>query len=291
MNVWYSVISDFIATALMLYIVAIYLLTPRKGGRYVNYLGWILLYMAYLLIFRYRLQTKSLFLYLLQTFLVIGVLIHIIYADALRRKIFALLYLILIGLLTDLITAVVGSFLVNSMWEKILSAYNESIYTNMMKLMALFCSNVVTMVCTLIYLCIIRHRDLKLFFSFLLLPVYHVLVGAGYFMLCNDFTERIAAIGLLMGIFSILLSFMVLHFLDSILKKSAMQQEVKGIEIQQKREYVFFEKESQQVEQIRLIRHDFVNQLQVAYRMMDEPENVEKVKKMLADMKKNLEEK
>ena len=111
----------------------------------------------------------------------------------------------------------------------------------------------------------------------------------GFFMLCGNFDEKVGKIGLAMGILNLLLDGSVLYLLEGLFRKLEKEKELQILENKRKEEYEYYKSSAEAMEQFRLIRHDFANQLQTAYGMMDEPENAEKVKKLLEQMKKTME--
>lgn len=287
MSLLYSIVGDIVGTVLFFYLPGIYILETRKGNRYANCFLSILLFQLIRIPIRYNLiRIESIAVYYAIQILAILIIFTLLYRDKFAKKVVCVVLMYAVAFCTDLLCVCIYYYILPG-----LAVYEmtNSENTNIMQLSGQLCSTVTTMVCTLVYLCLIRKRNLKMFLGFILLPVYQLCLMFGFLMLCSDFTERTAVIGMIMNLSNVLLDGLVLHFIDGILKKLDWEKEISDIEKKRRQEYCFYEKESRQIEQIRMIRHDFVNQLQTVYNLIDENENADEVKRILEEMKKRIE--
>lgn len=290
MGLEYAITADIISALLFFYLSSVYFLTPRKGNRLVAYLLTVFLYLIWNITTRYFREIQVSTVLAFWNHLCYLAVISLLYRDGWKRKLACLAFVSILGLSIDMLTGLVMISFNNEYYMQYLYADFDDTFTNQSHLMSLLISEVCNTTIALFYLTRIRMKNWKYFFSFLLLPVYEIFIMAGYFMLCGSYDNKVANIGLAMGIFNFLLNITVLYLLEEMFRKLQRENEVREIEKKRTEEYEYYKSAAEATEEFRLIRHDFANQLQTVYGMMDEPENAEKVKAMLADMKKNLEE-
>lgn len=290
MGLWYSIIADIINTMLFFYLPAIYWLVPRKGNRYSAYIVFNILYLIWEIPTRFYQDISHALPLIIMNFTVLLIIILILYKDNWKRKVMCWIFIVLMGIVTDIITTLLFMTINKNIFTDYLySEFNES-FTNMLHLMSLLVYEVMNTAIALIYIIYVRIRKMSSYMGFFLLPIYQVFIIIGFFMLCDDFNSRAALLGLAMGIFNLILDGTVLYLLESIFTKIQKEKELKRIQEQRNVEYEYYLSEAEVVEQMRMIRHDFANQLQTVYNMMDDSANTDDIKHMIGAMKENLDE-
>lgn len=290
MGIWYSVLTDFFGNMLFFYIPCVHLLRPRHKSRYGTYAVSVLLFTAWGIPWRYWVSLPSVFPYLISNYIFLWLLLRVLSRDSGKRVLLGWILLIALGFFTDAICMLFMSVLETNFFSLYIGAVNDWSYLTVARILGLLAGGFVNTMSALVYLCLIRRKNPGIFCGFLLIPIYQVFLMGAFFQLCSDFSERGAAIGLVMGIFNVMLDGVVLYLLDGIFRKMDREAELLKLEELRRREYEFYASDSSFVEEMRLIRHDFSNQLQAMYGMLDDPDSADRVKRMLEEMQKRLGE-
>ncbi len=290
-EIGYSIIISYLNIAMGFYLPAMCILTPRRGKKSVSWIVFSLLYVVWFLLSRYVMKFSSVLYPFLYIIVISAVLLELLYRDSRKRKVAVLVYWLFTGLagdigavlcLTVFIPGVVEIYFKGQIPEAAL----------MTSLMGSLCCGVSIMVEAIVYFCLIWKKQRKLFAAFLLLPVYQFVLGTGFFMLCYDFTEQVARIGVVIEAFCSVVDIMMLYFLESILQKQDVEAKIREQERLRRQEYAYFEAAGRGAQELRLIRHDFSNHLQAVYKMSDGDGNRETdremVRKMLEEMSRRI---
>lgn len=289
MGTKYAMIADIMATVLFFYMPGIYFLTPRKGKRYVVLMIFSALYLLWEIPTRYSgIFEEKLALMLALNHIWLLLLIFVLYNNSWKRKMLCWGFILGISLLLEFVAGGLLMLVNPTFMQQYLLNDSAEDYLNMGHLMSLLANEVLNAALTLIYLLVYRIKRWKPFLGFFVIPVYQLFIMLGYFMLINDYSEKTAMIGLLMGIFNFLLDGIVLYLLEAMFSKLHQEEELYDLQKQQFEEYAFFRESAGDMERIRAIRHDLGNQLQVAYSMMDDGNDPENVKQILEKMKDKL---
>ncbi len=282
-------IMDCLVVHLSFFLPAAYMLTPRKGNRYVN---WFVLSSIYdmWMIFSHYAADFSLVIYpTLAGWCIVYLLFKLLYRDSPKRRLEALGFFILMGLTSDLLTACFLYGLIPMIAEMYVHARLGEQANLIHQIGNLMCQ-VVCMTFALVGLCLIRKRQVRLFLVLVLIPVYQFVMLAGFYTVCNDFSDRVALIGFAIGGFNFAINIFVLYVLGDILKKKELKAQLGDLEEIRRREYAWFEAAGRSAQELRMIRHDFSNHLQALYKMMGDPGSRDTVKRMMEEMERQLGE-
>ncbi len=288
MKLWCAIAADFLENLMFLYVPAIYLLRPRKGGRYAVFFIFVALFTCWGIPWRHFYPPSNTVLWGLANFSVVYFLIRLLYRCDLKKSLLILLLFLIMAYATEvsagiMVTAIIPDFLT----RYVRAQFDESTML-MMHLMAALTGEIVSTVWALGYLCLYHGRRWIFFWGFMLIPIYQACLTYGFFLMCVDFSGKIALVGI--GIISsnVALDGVVLYLLEGIFKKLDREEELQALAERRRQEYSYYEMDSQYVEEMRLIRHDFANQLQTVYSMMEEPENSERAKELLAEIRERI---
>ena len=286
-EVGYWLIMNYINILLGSYLPAMFFLVPRRGKKIVNGAVFSSLYIVWIILSHYAMKFSMVIYPFIGNLCVIGILLAILYKDNWKRKLIIILYLFFTGIMGDFAGLLYLQFLIPEYAEIYFKAQMPEAAI-MTYLMVNLCCETVTMVEAIAYFCLIRKKQKKLFAAFLLLPMYQFVLGTGFFMLCNDFTERVARTGLAIGIFCFAVDIMMLYFLENILQKQDVEAKIREQEKLRRQEYAYFEAAGRSAEELRMIRHDFSNHLQAMYKMSDGDGDRETVREMLEEMSRRI---
>ena len=286
-EIGYSIIIGYLNIAMIFYLPAMCILTPRRGKKSVIWIAYSSIYTVWYLFSHYVIKFSAVIYLFICVIVIVTVLLELFYRDSRKRKLAVVLYWFLTGLVGDITAVLCLRFFIPEIIEMYLKAQipEAAIMTS---LMGNLCCGVSIMVEAIVYFCLIWKKQKKLFAAFLLLPVYQFVLGAGFFILCNDYTERVAQIGVAIEAFYFAVDIMMLYFLENILQKQDVEAKIREQEKLRRQEYEYFEAAGRSAEELRMIRHDFSNHLQAMYKMSDGDGDRETVREMLEEMSRRI---
>ena len=88
----------------------------------------------------------------------------------------------------------------------------------------------------------------------------------------------------------ILIDTILLQTFDNIVRIEREEEKLLGLELQRKQELLFYEKDSRYVKELRMAQHDFANQMQILYHLVESGEDWETVDKIVASAEAQLKE-
>ena len=288
-EVGYALIISYLNILMAFYLPAICILMPRRGKKSAIWFVFSSLYEVWFLLSRYAVKFSSVIYPYVCVIVLTAALLELLYKDSWKRRLAVVVYWFLTGLIGDITGVLCVRVFIPEMIEIYLKGQIPEALI-MTSQVGNLCCGLIIMVEAAIYLCLIRKKQKKLFGAFLLLLAYQFVLGMAFFILCNDFTERVAQIGLAIGIFSFVVDVMMLYFLESILKKQDVEEKIMEQERLRQQEYAYFQAAGRSAEELRMIRHDFSNHLQAVYKMSDGAGNRDMVKEMLEEMSRRVGE-
>ncbi len=287
---WYSIAADCIYTLTLFLVPCFFLHTPRHGSRMRSYALITICFEAYSILFRYVWLPPNDDYYLVGVWVVMAILYLWLFELRGKWYFISLAGLWLYGILSDMIASVFLITLEPTYLERYQTAEFGVELSNMGRLMSVLICGVTMTVFALVYLCLIRRKQKRIFFGFLCVPIYHLFLVVGYFLLCADWSNKVANIGLAMAVFNFFLDVFLLYALSTLFRKQDMETEIDKLEEKSRMEQQIYAADSQYMEEIRLMRHDFANQLQVVYGAMEDAENIEQVRQLLNEMREQIRE-
>lgn len=288
MEILYGIMADFLTNLMFLYVPFVYLMKPRKGSRYVNLVILVAIYNGWTVSQRYFFLPSNIVFYVFLSWGLIYFISCIFYTSQNGRRVKVWATMFVLGMFSELITSLILTTVLPELWKRYIYVQFEESFLNIARLVGALVMEVMGTVWALIILCLVRKRRWGIFLGFMLIPVYQACLTVGFFRMCTDFTESVAMTGYGIIFFNVILDGVILYLLEGIFKKLDREEELQALEEQRRQEYVYYEADSQYVNEMRLMRHDFANQLQTAYSMMDEPESVERVKALLEEMREKI---
>ena len=134
-----------------------------------------------------------------------------------------------------------------------------------------------------------EHRLIKECFLYLLLPVYQILIFIIYFSFCGKIRFENVMIGWLLFLFGIIIDVSVIYLINGIFKKLKVEREISEVQEKRQEELAYYMMVNDKLEQSRFLRHEFANQMQVIYGLL-ETKDTEKVKQMLDRTREKVEQ-
>ncbi len=190
-EVGYAFIINCINTLMGFYLPAMCILIPRKGKKSVIWIAFSALHTVWVLLSRYVMEFSAVIYPLIYGQVVTAALLELFYRDNRKQKLAFLVYWFLTGILADMTALLCMRVFVPEVIEIYLKGQIPEAAV-MTYLMGNLCCGILVMIEAIIYFCLIRTKQKRLFGAFLLLAAYQFVLGTGFFILCFDYTERVA---------------------------------------------------------------------------------------------------
>lgn len=129
---------------------------------------------------------------------------------------------------------------------------------------------------------------IKEYLLFIIIPIYQLIIFLIYYNSCERIDVSSIVIGWFLYIFGIGIDVAILYLITSMLKRIKLEKELSELYQKRKKELDYYVQVNEHMENVRELRHEFANQLQVIYGLMEE-KDTDKVKMMLDAMHKNME--
>lgn len=289
-EIWYSAVINCLITFLAFYLPSVYILTPRKGSRYLNWAVLSFWYSLWVILSRFVLEFPLVVYMISGNVALMWILMKLLYLDSWKRLLSVIAFITFgIGTVSEVLSVLFLRIVIPAIGSMYFHAQMGNM-ANQMQLIGNLCFEMVYTAITAAYFCLVEKKEGKLFLAFLLLPLYQFILVAGFCTLCSDFTVRVARTGLIIGIFGFAMDLSMLHFLHSILEKHDVEAKIREQERLRQQEYVYFRAAGRSAEELRMIRHDFSNYLQAVYKMSDGAGNRDMVREMLEGMSRRIGE-
>lgn len=129
----------------------------------------------------------------------------------------------------------------------------------------------------------------KIYLWFVVLPVYEVFIFVVFYQNANKLDDSIIIEGFIFFLLGFLLDCMLTGLIIKIAKDRETAIKLENIERERQSELVYRELVNQNLEQMRMIRHDFKNQLQVVYAGLKSDMTNEEAEQILDEMANKIE--
>lgn len=289
-GIWYSVVINCLNTFLAFYLPSVYILSPRKGSRYLNWAVLSFWYSLWVILSRFVLKFPLVVYMITGNVGLMWILMRHLYLDSWKRLLSVIVFItFVIGSVSEVLTVLFLRIIIPAIFQMYIHAQMGNM-ANQLQLIGNLFFEMAYMAISAAYFCLARRKERKLFLEFLLLPLYQFVLVTGFCTLCSDFTVRVAQTGLIIGIFGFAMDLLMLHFLYSILETHDVEAKIREQERLRQQEYAYFRVAGRSAEELRMIRHDFSNHLQAVYKMSDGAGNRDTVKEMLEEMSRRIGE-
>ena len=124
----------------------------------------------------------------------------------------------------------------------------------------------------------------KIYTLFLIFPVYEALILFLFYQNIKELNDRIVVEGFLFVVFGFVIDCVLCFLIYKSLKEHELSIKIDAIERERQSEKIYNELVNENLEQIRMLRHDFKNQIQVVYAGIDKGITKEEASRMLDEM-------
>lgn len=168
--------------------------------------------------------------------------------------------------------------------------FGTTIYRN---LAIIFCGQIILIlwaIALLLWKVCAEKRWIKEYFLFIVIPVYQMIIFMVYYSSCETIDIVSIIIGWFLYLFGLFIDGAILYLISGMVKKMQMEKELRELYQKRKEELTYYMMVNSHIEEVRQMRHEFANQLQVIYGLL-EVEDEGKVKEMLDAICGNIESK
>lgn len=129
-----------------------------------------------------------------------------------------------------------------------------------------------------------RAKKLKI-----VIPTLQLLMLLVLMINCGKITLTMIAMGLCLFVVMCAMNRITYRYIDLLEEKEKVKQQICHVEELRKQEYTYYENIKQKEEHMRVVRHEFANELQIVYDMIDQGASEEQIRNLLQRMKEQIE--
>ncbi len=213
------------------------------------------------------------------------------YRGSIRNRIFATSMYVVPAWCAEFLTwPLVEAIILQTGREKIsvVEAYSITEYRN---LAIILCGQILLIlwgISLLIWKIVVDRNWIREYMILAFIPVYKFVIFVVYYSSCETISSASILTGWLIYLFGTLIDAVILYLVTGILKKIYAERELSQVYQKRQEELEYYVQINEYMENVRQLRHEFANQLQVIYGLMEE-KNMEKVRGMLEATHKNME--
>ncbi|MDY5528264.1 MULTISPECIES: Spo0B domain-containing protein [Eisenbergiella] len=120
------------------------------------------------------------------------------------------------------------------------------------------------------------------------IPVYQLALLGCMFYMCSDFSREVLGAGMLIVLFSLLLDWLTAGLIDGQNLRAEMEEQVNRLNEERRKELEYSAQNSRYLEEVRLMRHDFSNQLQLVDSLYAQGGKEEQIRELMDELKKRV---
>jgi len=225
-------------------------------------------------------------------FLMIFIIGLVCYKGSVLRKIAAFALYVVPALIAEFATyALMPGIDKNSadMDVSVTMYVNSSEYRNVMITICGQIFLVIWLVFILIWKIIEERRMIKECVLYLILPVYQLFIVYIYYSFCGEIRFENVITGWFLFVFGVVIDVSVIYLINGIFRKLKVEHEISEVQEKRQEELAYYMMVNDKLEQSRFLRHEFANQMQVIYGLL-ETKDTEKVKQMLDRTREKVEQ-
>lgn len=102
-----------------------------------------------------------------------------------------------------------------------------------------------------------------------------------YYDACRGYTANVAYLGMGITVMGMAIDLIIMYFIENMKKKVEAEERYSQLYAQRQYELNYYKMTNQYLEEMRVVRHEFQNQLQTAYIMMEQGQQKEKIHQIL----------
>lgn len=136
---------------------------------------------------------------------------------------------------------------------------------------------------------IVERRKVKGELLFLLMPIYQLILLIMYYSACQSYTVENAYWGMGLTIMGMIIDLVIIYFINGMEQKMELEEQFSKLYSQRQHELDYYKMTNQHIEDMKIVRHDFRNQIQTVYVMREQNVSKEQMREMLGDIEQWIE--
>lgn len=195
---------------------------------------------------------------------------------------FSSIVIIIIGeLTTDILIKIIGGSGV--------IGQDESAQSFMMgKVLWVLIAYTLTMGFIVFYRLLVNKIRIRSMLFYVIIPVYQIIMLLMYYYNCWKYNNRVIVYGVSFLVLGLGIDFLIIYFQMTMEKNLETRTRLEALNRQREYELAYYRQVNQSMEQMRAVRHDFMNQLQTARRMIQTRQERDKIEKLLEESEERL---
>lgn len=275
----------------------------------INYINIIIWYLGpfFLMKCRFRLTPLRVVLFLTVQFLLVGLVryflplslypksvietlivfvpMFVLFTDVFwKRAVVAIssIAIIIIGeVTTDILIKIIGG--------SGIIGQDESAQSFMMgKVLWVLIAYTLTMCFIVFYRIFVNKIRIRSMLFYIIVPVYQIIMLLMYYYNCWKYNNRVIVYGVSFLVLGLGIDFLIIYFQKTMEKNLETRTRLEAMNRQREYELAYYRQVNQSMEQMRAVRHDFMNQLQTARRMIQTRQERDKIEKLLRESEERL---
>lgn len=130
---------------------------------------------------------------------------------------------------------------------------------------------------------VVDKKKMTSWILYLIIPTYQMILLFMYFSVCQNYAIETAFLGMGITVIAVLIDLLLVYFINGMEQKLEIEEKLSALYQQRQYELDYYKMTNQHIEEMRTVRHDFQNQLQTAYIMMEQGKSREKIEQLLGE--------
>lgn len=217
--------------------------------------------------------------------LIVFVPMFLLFTDVIWKRAvvaFSSIVIIIIGeLTTDILIKIIGGSGV--------IGQDESAQSFMMgKVLWVLIAYTLTMGFIVFYRLLVNKIRIRSMLFYVIIPVYQIIMLLMYYYNCWKYNNRVIVYGVSFLVLGLGIDFLIIYFQMTMEKNLETRTRLEALNRQREYELAYYRQVNQSMEQMRAVRHDFMNQLQTARQMIQTRQERDKIEKLLEESEERL---
>lgn len=280
------------STQQMIYILAvqfisisIYLLLPFYLLKYRGKNSIPVFLCSTVLMFLFCMFTKSLMIHMdllrrLVNFAAFGAIVSLVFRDGWKKKMIVLVTVPLLASGAEFLTGFVlkAAYAID---YSVMAEYNNVTLIGMILLNMI--SFIFNMYLIILWKRFVEKKRMRGIVLYITVPVYQLVLLLMFLYGADEFDLRAAILGFSLLVMGMVINMVMMYLLQEMEQKLEVEEKLSHLYLQRQYELDYYRIAQQHLDEMQAVRHDFVNQIQTAYMMIQEGNDAEKAESLLAE--------
>lgn len=280
----YSIVVSYISVCVMLFL-PFYLLDCKGKKVVLTYWGTTILGFLVMEIIRYYIF-HPLWLILTLIMIVYCILVFVLFRDRVGRKTAVCVAQLMLLLTGEIITYSLLKKM-GILWDFRLRMQDTTVHQG--TVIANMVSYMLNMYFIVFWKVVMERERKRSYFLYIIIPLYQTVLLVIFLSQAEVFDWDVAMLGVALLTIGIAVNMVTIYLYHNLEQKAEIEEELTILYQQRQNELNYYRMTEQYIEQMREIRHEFVNQIQTAYLMIQKGGDTELARQLLSDSYERLQ--